>query len=103
MGVVCNRDYRRMLDRVNRGYPATKQRDSHNKQSVRAFMHSQNSFVYTIKRSEDEIEERVFTSHYRPLPKICLLGVTEEELAAGDQEVPDDAVFREFPDWYYQE
>lgn len=35
------------------------------------------SFTYTITRSPDEIEETIFTSHYRPLPEICLVGVEE--------------------------
>ena len=35
------------------------------------------SFTYTIKRSEDEIEEQIFTSSYRALPEICLVGVAE--------------------------
>lgn len=33
------------------------------------------SFVYKIKRTDGTTTERVFSSHYRPLPEICLIGV----------------------------
>lgn len=33
------------------------------------------SFTYTLERPRGTKEETVFTSHYRPLPEICLLGV----------------------------
>ena len=33
------------------------------------------SFTYTIEKPDGEKEERVFLSHYRPLPKTCLVGV----------------------------
>lgn len=32
-------------------------------------------FVYKVSRADGTVEERTFTSHYRPLPKICLVGV----------------------------
>lgn len=41
------------------------------------------SFTYTVVRPDGEIEETVFESHYRPLPRICLVGV---ELQADDVE-----------------
>ena len=46
------------------------------------------SFTYTIVRSPDLIEETLFTSHYRPLPEICLVGVeelTEEKIETTDE------------------
>ncbi len=33
------------------------------------------SFTYTVTQADGTKTERVFTSHYRPLPKICLVGV----------------------------
>lgn len=33
------------------------------------------SFTYTITRPDGTKTDRIFTSHYRPLPKICLVGV----------------------------
>ncbi|MBI5369812.1 VanW family protein [Candidatus Uhrbacteria bacterium] len=33
------------------------------------------SFVYTIKRPDGTEEKTTFTSHYRPLPRMCLVGV----------------------------
>lgn len=47
------------------------------------------SFTYTIKRSEDEIEETVFTSSYRALPEICLVGVAELSAPATDDQTSD--------------
>jgi vancomycin resistance protein YoaR len=35
------------------------------------------SFTYTIARPTGEREQTVFTSHYRPLPEICLIGQAE--------------------------
>jgi len=37
------------------------------------------SFVYSISRPDGTVEETTFTSHYRPLPKICLVGVEEKK------------------------
>jgi len=39
------------------------------------------SFVYSIEKPDETVEETTFTSHYRPLPKICLVGVEEKEEA----------------------
>jgi vancomycin resistance protein YoaR len=36
------------------------------------------SFVYTIEREGQEPKETTFTSNYRPLPRICLVGVAPE-------------------------
>lgn len=36
------------------------------------------SFVYTVTRSGQEPEETIYTSNYRPLPRICLVGVSPE-------------------------
>jgi vancomycin resistance protein YoaR len=35
------------------------------------------SFVYSIVRSTGDVEETTYESHYRPLPRICLIGVEE--------------------------
>lgn len=37
------------------------------------------TFVYTITRPDGTLEQTEFTSHYRPLPKICLVGVEKIE------------------------
>ncbi|MBI4437960.1 VanW family protein [Candidatus Uhrbacteria bacterium] len=42
------------------------------------------SFVYTVVKADGQIEETTFTSHYRPLPEICLVGVEEEAVDPGD-------------------
>lgn len=50
-------------------------------------------FTYTIQRPDGEKEETVYTSHYRPLPKMCLVGVAElseeEEESGGFAEFPE--------------
>ncbi|MBI5793763.1 VanW family protein [Candidatus Uhrbacteria bacterium] len=49
------------------------------------------SFTYTITRPDTSIEETVFTSHYRPLPEICLVGVeelTKEDVDPGLKTTP---------------
>lgn len=50
------------------------------------------SFVYTIERPDGTKEETTYDSHYRPLPKICLVGVEEltpaTEEAATETTVP---------------
>ncbi|MFC1787675.1 VanW family protein [Patescibacteria group bacterium] len=35
-------------------------------------------FIYKVVRSNGTVEEETFESHYRPLPKICLVGVDPE-------------------------
>jgi vancomycin resistance protein YoaR len=45
------------------------------------------SFVYTVVNAVGETDETTFESHYRPLPRICLIGVeklTEEETEETD-------------------
>lgn len=37
------------------------------------------SFTYTITKPDGTKIDKVFTSHYRPLPKICLVGVNPSE------------------------
>ncbi|EKD33337.1 MAG: VanW family protein [uncultured bacterium] len=52
------------------------------------------SFKYTIERPDGTKEETVYESHYRPLPKICLVGATQEELdqqTAVDQSQTDQS------------
>lgn len=44
------------------------------------------SFTYTIVNPDGTVTERVFASHYRPLPTICLVGV--EELSTPDDLQP---------------
>lgn len=46
------------------------------------------SFKYIIERPNGEKDERVFSSYYRPLPKICLVGVeklSDEECTEGEE------------------
>ena len=38
------------------------------------------SFTYSVERPDGSIEETIFTSHYRPLPRICLVGIQEEKV-----------------------
>lgn len=42
------------------------------------------NFTYTVTYPDGEVKEEDFTSYYRPWGKVCLLGVTEEELAADE-------------------
>lgn len=48
-------------------------------------------FTYTINRPNGEKEDTVYTSHYRPLPKMCLVGVAEssKEESGGFAEFPE--------------
>ncbi|MBI4592442.1 VanW family protein [Candidatus Uhrbacteria bacterium] len=46
------------------------------------------SFTYTIVNAAGETTETIFESHYRPLPKICLVGV--EELTDESQETKEE-------------
>jgi vancomycin resistance protein YoaR len=46
------------------------------------------SFTYTVVKPDGSVEERVFESHYRPLPEICLIGV--EQLST-PEDLPADA------------
>ncbi|MBT3538789.1 VanW family protein [Candidatus Parcubacteria bacterium] len=52
-----------------------------------AYTGAQASFTYIIERPNGEVDERVFSSYYRPLPKICLVGVEEktEECPEGEE------------------
>ena len=47
------------------------------KQCQSAFVGADSSFTYTREFQDKENEETLFESHYRPLPKICLLGIEE--------------------------
>lgn len=57
------------------------------------------SFTYTRVMADGEVQDTVYDSYYRPLAQICLVGVTEQELAceesgnctAGDDTVQSDA------------
>ncbi|MEK7615298.1 MAG: VanW family protein [Patescibacteria group bacterium] len=46
------------------------------------------SFTYTIARPDGTQEVTPFTSHYRPLPKICLVGVEKIETPAPVTDIP---------------
>lgn len=52
------------------------------------------TFTYTIQKADGTKDETVFDSHYRPLPKICLVGVAEltlpDETAPTDTTTPTD-------------
>ncbi|MEK7452198.1 MAG: VanW family protein, partial [Patescibacteria group bacterium] len=37
------------------------------------------TFTYTIKHPDGTQTDKIFNSHYRPLPKMCLIGVAEKE------------------------
>lgn len=41
------------------------------------------SFTYTIKKPDGTEVSRVFTSHYRPMAQLCMVGATAAEVAAG--------------------
>lgn len=38
------------------------------------------SFTYTVELPNGEKKETLYTSHYRPLPEVCLVGVAAEQL-----------------------
>jgi vancomycin resistance protein YoaR len=49
------------------------------------------SFIYTVARTDGEIDETEFTSHYRPLPKICLLGIDPDaEIIEDEDQIEDE-------------
>lgn len=41
------------------------------------------TFTYTIERPDGTVDTKVFDSSYRSLPRICFIGATVEEVAAG--------------------
>lgn len=47
-----------------------------------AFPGAVTSFTYVVEHPDGEVVEEVYESRYRPLPQLCFIGVTEEELAA---------------------
>lgn len=51
------------------------------KECQNAFKGADTSFTYTVEKSDGTKTERVFTSHYRALPQICMIGATPEEVA----------------------
>ncbi|MFA6131916.1 MAG: VanW family protein [Patescibacteria group bacterium] len=57
-------------------------------QCQHAYVGADTTFTYTIERADGTKEETVFDSHYRPLPKICLVGV--EELTPTPEETTDE-------------
>lgn len=46
------------------------------------------SFTYTVVRPDGTIEETVYESHYRPLPKLCLKGVEATPAAPVESPAP---------------
>ncbi|MFH1252719.1 MAG: VanW family protein [Candidatus Uhrbacteria bacterium] len=56
------------------------------KKCQNAFVGADATFTYTVKKPDGTKTETVFDSHYRPLPKICLLGVAE--LTPPPEEIP---------------
>jgi vancomycin resistance protein YoaR len=50
---------------------------------------AETSFTYVKTLSNGEVEKEVFSSYYRPLPKICLLGVEEKALCQESEEGVD--------------
>jgi len=46
------------------------------------------SFTYTITKSDGTKTDKVFTSHYRPLPKICLVGVNATPAPQTTEPIP---------------
>ena len=50
------------------------------------------SFTYTVVMPTGEIEETLFESHYRPLPRICLVGIDPdaEEEEENEEEVVEE-------------
>jgi vancomycin resistance protein YoaR len=45
---------------------------------------AETSFTYSVTRPDGEVEETVYTSSYRPLPTICLLGVDPDAPIEGE-------------------
>lgn len=55
-----------------------------------AYTGANTTFTYTREDIDGEKEERVFESHYRPLPEICLVGV--EKSCSPSPDNPDEEV-----------
>lgn len=49
------------------------------------------SFTYSVIQPDGEVEQTVFESHYRPLPRICLVGVEEQVEEETEIEATDDS------------
>ncbi len=56
----------------------------------RAYRGALTSFTYYVEQLDGTVEEKVFTSDYRSLPKICRTGVTQEELDAESEKVAEE-------------
>jgi len=51
------------------------------------------SFVYSVAHPDGELEEITFSSHYRPLAKICLVGIdpdAEDQEKTSDEDSPEE-------------
>lgn len=44
------------------------------------------SFTYSVTRPDGEVEEKVYSSHYRSLPRICLVGIDPNAPKEGEGE-----------------
>ncbi len=55
-----------------------------------AHIGADSSFTYTVAMPDGEIKEKIFESHYRPLPRICLVGVDPDALKEDEQTQEDD-------------
>ena len=45
-----------------------------------AHIGADSSFDYSVVKPDGTVETQTFTSHYRPLPRICLVGIEEIEM-----------------------
>jgi len=52
-----------------------------------AFSGADTSFVYTIERPNGTKDEQIFTSHYRSMPKMCLVGKMPVEESTPENEI----------------
>ena len=59
------------------------------KECQHAFRGADAHFTYTRTLLGQETEERLFESHYRPLPEICLLGIDPEEEIVEERDLSD--------------
>ena len=50
------------------------------------------SFVYTVAHPDGALAETEFVSHYRPLPKICLIGIDPEKIEDEDADSQEETL-----------
>jgi vancomycin resistance protein YoaR len=58
------------------------------------------SFTYTVEQANGEVNQTVYESHYRPLPRICLEGVEADRLNEDGELIPlqEEAATEIIPD-----